>query len=1372
MSIMYLENEHKKNYYIGLDIGTNSVGIAATDENYDLIKYKGQPIWCSHLFDEGHQAADRRGFRTARRRLDRRQQRVHLIDELFAPEVEKVDSRFYIRKKESALWREDKTNTEDVNTYFNDDGYSDADYHRDYPTIHHLIVALMEEDKVFDVRLVNIAIDWLVAHRGHFLSEISSENVDKITDFETVYDKLIDFLEIEGWMDYYHYWAEVDRNELEKVIKSKSGITAKKKELKQIIYGGKVPKEEEVPYKHETMVNFLAGGKIKANDLFQNSAYESDFSFSISDSMEEILPQLGDDAEFISRLSAIYEWSVLSDMLQGEKYISKAKVKIYEQHKMDLKNLKSFVRKYAPQEYNHIFRDAGKELKNYTAYSYNYKCVSDNEEKAELPKGKATQKEFNDFLKKTLKLNKIELDKENKTVYEDMIVRIEDGSFMPKQVNSDNRVIPHQLYQIELRKIIDKAEKYLPFLNESDQEGMKTKDKIMSVFTFRIPYYVGPIRKDNSSHAWIVRKAKGKIYPWNFDDMVDKEASEEEFIKRMTNECTYLPGENVLPKWSLLYSRYMVLNEINNITVNGMSITVEAKQAIYRDLFEKKAKVTVKMIRDYLKSNKYMQEGDVLAGIDISIKSSLKAHYEFRNLLAKGILSKEDVERIIERSTYTEDRGRYRRWIKKEFPYLSEEDVKYVSKLKYKDFGRMSKKMLQGMQGTNKKTGETGSIMHFLWETNDNLMQLLSEHSYTFYEQIQQEREKYYEGKEMTIAEQLEEMSVSNAVKRPIIRTLDVVNDVVSTLGYPPEKIFVEMARGADPSQKGRNKTRKQQLLELYKNVEEDTRILEKELEDMGDMANNRLQSEALFLYYLQLGKCAYSGETIDLSQIKSNIYNVDHIYPQCYVKDDSIENNKVLVRSELNAEKGDIIPISAEIRKSQKGLWDKLHKAKLMSDEKYKRLTRKEPFTEDEKQGFINRQLVETRQSMKAVTQILKQLYPETQLVYVKARLASEFRHEFLTPKSRLINDLHHAKDAYLNIVVGNVFHERFTKKWFNISEKYTINPKKLFKRKIEQNGVVIWDPDFHLEKVKANYKKNNVKLTRYSYCQKGGFFDQMPVKKKDDLVPLKKGMDTTKYGGYNKSGATFFVLVAYDKGGKKEVSFVPIELMISKQFLQDEEYAKEYALGQLQKLNKKMISNVSFPLGMRVIKFKTVLSLDGYEVWINGKANKGAIISLSSAESLIVSKEMETYIKKLENYKTKEQKQLEIQLDEEHDGITRDNNEILYQCLTKKLTQSLFAKMPGCQGDVVKEGIDQFHKMDVESQVSVLMKIISLMKTSRPGSTGIDLTDIGGKKSVGTVYIGANLSSSSYEDIRLVDYSPAGLHRKESVNLKDFLK
>ena len=47
---------------------------------------------------------------------------------------------------------------------------------------------------------------------------------------------------------------------------------------------------------------------------------------------------------------------------------------------------------------------------------------------------------------------------------------------------------------------------------------------------------------------------------------------------------------------------------------------------------------------------------------------------------------------------------------------------------------------------------------------------------------------------------------------------------------------------------------------------------------------------------------------------------------------------------------------------------------------------------------------------------------------------------------KSRDVNDLHHAKDAYLNIVMGNVYNVKFTKdplKFIKTKETYSINIK-----------------------------------------------------------------------------------------------------------------------------------------------------------------------------------------------------------------------------------------------------------------------------------------------------------------------------------------
>ena len=61
-----------KEYYIGLDIGTDSVGWAVTDTQYNVLKFKGNAMWGVRLFDESQTAQERRMFRASRRRNQRK----------------------------------------------------------------------------------------------------------------------------------------------------------------------------------------------------------------------------------------------------------------------------------------------------------------------------------------------------------------------------------------------------------------------------------------------------------------------------------------------------------------------------------------------------------------------------------------------------------------------------------------------------------------------------------------------------------------------------------------------------------------------------------------------------------------------------------------------------------------------------------------------------------------------------------------------------------------------------------------------------------------------------------------------------------------------------------------------------------------------------------------------------------------------------------------------------------------------------------------------------------------------------------------------------------------------------------------------------
>lgn len=1364
-----------KNYYLGLDIGTNSVGYAVATPTYALMKHGGEPMWGAHLFEAANASAERRGYRTTRRRYDRRQFRVRLLQELFALEIGKSDPNFFIRRKESALYKEDRSCGVRL---FDGDGITDEAYHEKYPTIHHLIVELMESDEPHDIRLIYMACAWLVANRGHFLLDTPAGQTEQLLDFGKVYQEFCDYFQER---EYSLPWSDsVTPDTILDIMKQDVGVKKKESALFAALYNGKKPGKdflEDCPFNREDIVSLLAGGTAKtAGNLFatENEAYTEIKSISLQKNDEDFAQFCSEleeaDSELLQSLRKLNDCAQLNRYMKnahgdaGHAAISVGKVAIYAQHKQDLKTLKYFVKKYAPKSFHTIFRNNTAD--NYAAYSRHVKSMSE----IEARKLKFCNKDtFSKFILGQVK--RFSVEEADEPQYRDMISRLEAGTFLPKQKDGDNRVIPQQLYRYELEEILKRAEKYCPLLSETDENQLTVADKILSIFDFKIPYYVGPLYKTETNHAWIQSKS-GRILPWNFAQMVDLDASEEAFIRQMTNKCTYLPEEDVLPVQSLLYEKYMVLNELNNLKVNGVKIPVAVKQEIYREVFQKNARVTVKSIAEELKNRGHCTRQDEISGLDTTIKSTLKSYHIFRRMLDAHILTEDDVERIIQRATLCEEKSRLRKWLEKEFPALPQEDIAYILKQKFKEFGRLSAKFLTGIYGsrTGDDTGEVFTIMDALWETNCNLMQLLSE-EYTFMAQVQAAQAESYDAN-LTLNERLDRMYISNAVKRPIIRALEIVSDVAKANGGAPAKIFLEMERGAKPEEKNnRTKSRKAQILECYERINtQDSRRLTEELEKMGAMADNRLQSERLFLYYLQLGKSVYTGEPIDLSRISDGTYNRDHIYPRNHVKDDSVWNNLVLVESEINGRKQDEFPLSAEIRNKMTPFWQMLKNAGLMSDEKFRRLTRNHPFTSEEKMGFINRQLVETRQSTKVLKQLLEQRFPETEIVCVKAGLVSEYRQEFNLPKSRSVNDLHHAKDAYLNIVVGNVYHERFTKKWFMPDSAYNVQLKKIFDKPEFHGQSCYWNGMADVARVHKTMQKNAVHLTRYTFGRKGQLFARQPVKKAENYIPRKADLPTEKYGGYNKPTAVFYALARFEVKKNHEVMFVPINLMDVNRFLQSAQGAKECVQAEIRKITGKAPQNMELLFGGKPILINTVISLDNAKVTLACKKSGGTQIGVSPLMPLAVGERWEAYIKAMEAFQNKQKLQSEIVLDERFDHISPQSNLALYDLLTRKMGQWPFSKQPNNQTQILVKGREKFESASTEEQVSCLMNLLILFNG---GSGGTNLALIGGGPNSGVTRLSASVSNwkKSYSDVRIVHQSPSGLYESRSENLLELL-
>lgn len=1342
-----MQNSKKANYYLGLDMGTDSIGYAVTDSDYNLLKFKGEPMWGTHVFDTAQIGDFRRSARSARRRLDRRQHRVKLVQMLFAHEIAKVDINFYKRIQESMLYPEDAQYGVSL---FADEGFGDKEYYQQYPTIHHLIKELIECEKPHDVRLVYLAIAWLVAHRGHFLHEISSGDLSEILDFKKVYAQFIDsFTEQMPW-------ECDDIDAFGEALKLKCGFKQQKAEVEKHIK----PNVGFDLFDIDQMLRLLCGKEVIPQKLFKNDDYASFDKIVLDKSdedLEPIISELGDDdAELIRNAKKLFDWAVLSTVLQGETYISISKVKTYERYKEDLEGIKKLASKY---------KKSKKDFEKDVALGY-----------LSRPKG-TKRKSQADFCRSVEKfLAGITVDEGDRELYKTICQRAENNMLCTKQVTGENRTIPYQVYLYELNAILDNARKYLDFLNEQDSDGYTVCDKIVSVFKFRVPYYVGPLN-EKSERAWFKRKAAGNIYPWNFESLVDLDESEEAFIKRMTNTCQYLPGESVLPQMSLCYESFRLLNEINPVAIDGKRISVELKQKLFEFCLTKKH-ISKKDIQNFFKTENICLERGI-TGIDDKIKTSMISHMAFERLISSGKLTEADAERIIERRTFAESKTRFAKWLNNNYQVLSEKDLNYISGLKFKDFGRLSKELLCGIYGAKKTegTGEAKTILERMWDENVTLMELLSS-EYTYSEIIEQKRQEFFaDDEQVDISGMLDDMRLSGGVERSVIRTLDVIDDIVKVMGGVPGRIFVEMARGEDEARKtGRTSSRYQQILELYKKCDRDTQELQKQLEELGEADGNALlQKESVFLYYMQLGKSMYTGEPIDLSSLAEN-YNVDHIYPRSKIEDDSIHNNKVLVESTINGAKSDSYPLDQSIRNNMRSFWRFLKDNGFITPEKYRRLTRSTPFTIDEQWGFVNRQLVETRQSTKAITTILKQKYGASEVVFVKAWRVSEFRHAYDMLKCRSVNDLHHAKDAYLNIVVGNVYHEKFTKTWFyRQNGEVSLNTDAVFADKeIVRDGRVIWRGTSDINRIKKTVNgKNAIHFTTYQFCRKGGLFDQQPCHAAPGLVPRKKGLDPAKYGGYNKATASFFMLAKYKNGKKNEVMLVPVELMFADKVLSSPEFAAEYIADAIGKITGKPVQSVEFPLGLRKLKIGTMFEFDGnFRVTLSGKSSGGAGVLIKPMCPLILGYKLEKYIKHIDRYVQKRVDDPDLPYSERYAKISTDENLQLYDILCSKMKSTVYNKRPNSPSKIFDKGRELFAALDIIDQCKCLQEMLKAF--GRMGKCNLELLKAaGGSSSSGVTKLSTSLSNwkKSYSDVRIVDTTASGLYQSKTENLLELL-
>lgn len=436
-------------YSIGLDMGTNSVGWAVTDEHGKLLHFKKQPTWGSRLFDAAQPASEARVHRGQRRRYVRRRWRLDLLQKLFEPAMNEVDPGFFMRLNQSRTIEGDPIFTKD---------FTKADYYDRFPTIYHLRAYLIETDEQADLRLVYLAIHNIVKHRGNFLRQ-----GEKLTAKTAKTSDALKNLNgaLKAWCESREYeFVKLDELSVAKILADeRSSRSQKAKDIQALV---KVDTGDATANKKlaKALSNAVVGLQCEFKDVFGEFECEATkLALSDDEKLETLQAACPDDCvELLESVCGVYSAYVLQGLLsyaEGQT-ISINMIKKYEQYAEDLALLKLLVRKYALNSYESFFRGATYHDSNGDDPSRDYDA-SKAQGYTAYDLHKLSYDDFAKSVKKLFAGTGAETDER----YIAMIDASDKQRFLRRLKTSDNGAIYYQLHLEELQAILKSQGRFL-----------------------------------------------------------------------------------------------------------------------------------------------------------------------------------------------------------------------------------------------------------------------------------------------------------------------------------------------------------------------------------------------------------------------------------------------------------------------------------------------------------------------------------------------------------------------------------------------------------------------------------------------------------------------------------------------------------------------------------------------------------------------------------------------------------------------------------------------------------------------------------------------------------------------------------------------
>lgn len=487
-------------------------------------------------------------------------------------------------------------------------------------------------------------------------------------------------------------------------------------------------------------------------------------------------------------------------------------------------------------------------------------------------------------------------------------------------------------------------------------------------------------------------------------------------LLKMVGHCTFEPGEYRAPKASHSAERFVWLTRLNNLRLAESGKLFGLDEAARRTLMHlpfTQAKLTYKQVRQAIglsENTRFMgldywrkrKEGNELAAeeavlFEAKAFHTLRKAYEACGLKTewqRDATNPDRLDALAYAQTVFKDDEEAQAWMQGQG--IEPAIIEAALSVSFTDFVRLSIKALR-------------KITPFM-ETGQRYDEAVQSAGYAHHSQIDA-------AVKTRLIPRLDKAEFPNpVVYRALNQARKLLNAIVREYG-PPAQVHIELARDLSKPFDERKQIENEQ-----KTFRDNKEKQIAEFEALFGHTPRRDQFAKYRLYREQDGKCAYSLQDIDLRRLDEDGYlEIDHALPYSRSFDDGM-NNKVLVLTQENRDKGNQTPYEYLDGASDGERWRRF-KAFVETNPKYRlakrtRLLRKD-FGEENAQGFRERNLTDTRYISRAFKTLVEkhlQLAEGSQskrCVVVSGQLTAFLRARWGLLKDREAGDLHHALDA-----------------------------------------------------------------------------------------------------------------------------------------------------------------------------------------------------------------------------------------------------------------------------------------------------------------------------------------------------------------------